>query len=416
MRTSRLPKRWTTSWQIGILIAGFLFAGPALARQSAGDDSSLPAGESEVTVQSSKDKPAQSGYGMRAPRPVNSTEREFRGFPPPRQPAAILNDIGALDARMQQAGDDPSTWRAVQMHNNEVKHDRINLISELEESGYEGTRLMELLQQKLQDIRDVWSRQYAPLDSYNALRKEIAERHKGTDLGMEAEAEIWLEVVQFTTINGLRVHPDDYEKLAAVELKRKNSELGGLLLLEALHVDKDPELRRKWHDWMITNLGPQALGRRYAQRERTFGHAITLEGEGLDGSKIDTGAWAGDVILVDFWGTWCIPCKEAMPELKRLDEKYRSRGLRIVGVLSDYQLEKAAQWLEAKGFSWPQIVDRSLTRENVEQHRIAVQYAVGGFPTLWIIDRQGILREEGDRENLEEQVLRFLDEPKPPVR
>jgi thiol-disulfide isomerase/thioredoxin len=146
--------------------------------------------------------------------------------------------------------------------------------------------------------------------------------------------------------------------------------------------------------------------------KRSFGHPIKLEGEGLDGTRIDTGAWAGDVILVDFWGMWCVPCHEAMPELKRLEDKYKDKGLRVVGVFSDYQLEKGTAWLAEKGFTWPQIVDRTVTRDRYDKHRIAVQYAIGGFPTLWIIDRKGVLREEGDRDDLEEQLKGFLEEPR----
>jgi thiol-disulfide isomerase/thioredoxin len=356
--------------------------------------------------------PPPPAYGMRLPRPVDATQRAAGGFAAPRDATRVLADIEAIPSRMREGGDDQSKWRAIRIHNEEVKRDRIDLISELEESGFVEARLNELLRQKLLDIRDVWDRAQFPVDTYDRLRKEVVKRHKGEEIAVTAAADSMLEVVHMTTLNGLRIHPDDYGKLADLELKRKDSDLGGLLLLEALAADKDPELRRTWHDWMLQNLGPQAMGKRYVIRQRSFGHPIKLDGEGLDGSKIDTGDWAGEVILVDFWGTWCVPCKEAMPELKRLQDKYQGRGLRVIGVLCDYQLDKAAAWLAEKGFAWPQIVDRSLTRERYDKHRIAVQYAVGGFPTLWIIDRNGVLREEGDRENLEEQVGKFLDEPR----
>src|SRR5262249_3094298 len=159
----------------------------------------------------------------------------------------------------------------------------------LEEAGYNGPRLDELLRKKLQDIRETWSRAQFPVNSFDALRREIIARHKGKDIATEAEAERLLELVHFTTLNGMRVHPADYQKLADVELRRKGSELAGLLILEALHADKDPELRRTWHNWMADNLGTKSMGRRYVVRQRTFGHPIRLVGEGLDGSKIDTG-------------------------------------------------------------------------------------------------------------------------------
>lgn len=351
--------------------------------------------------------------GMRMPRRVDASIRAATGFAAPRASELVLADIDAIPGRMREGGDDQSKWRAVHMHNDDVKRDRIDLISELEESGYRGPRLDELLRQQLSDIRDVWNRAQVPVASYDRIRTEIARRHKGKEIAAEAEAASMLELIDLSTINGLRIHPGDYKMLADLELRRKDSELGGLLLLEAMHADPDLELRRTWQEWMIQNLGKKSMGWRFVTRQRTFGHPINLDGEGLDGSKIDTSAWRGDVILVDFWGTWCVPCKEAMPELKRLQDKYTDRGLRVVGVLSDYQFDKASAWLAEKGFAWPQIVDRSLNRERYDKHRIAVQYAIGGFPTLWIIDRKGVLREEGDRENLEEQVKKFLEEPRP---
>lgn len=348
-----------------------------------------------------------------APRPVNAAEREARGFSPPRDVGVILAELDNVPARMINPTDDPSTWAAARRVNDAIKRQRIDLISELEEAGYAGPRLHELLRQKLVDIRDVWPRDKFPASSFDELRKEIARRHANADVAVEAQAESLLELVYLITLNGFHVHPRDYEALANVEVKRKDSRMGGLLLLEALHFESDDEVRRKWHDWMIENLEPAAMGRRFVVRQRSFNHPVRLRGEGLDGSRIDTADWLGEVVLVDFWGTWCMPCLEAMPELQRLQEKHGDKGLRILGILCDNKFDKASTWLRKNGYAWPQLVDRSLTDETYDQHRIAVQYAIGGFPTLWIIDRQGVLRCEADRDDLEALVQGFLNEPRP---
>ena len=111
--------------------------------------------------------------------------------------------------------------------------------------------------------------------------------------------------------------------------------------------------------------------------------------------------------------TWI--CRIRQQRISLLVEVCRPAGalsdsLRVVGVLCDHELDAAAEWLQESSFDWPQFVDRTLTPENKCDHPIARRYAVGAFPTLWIIDRKGILREQVDREHLEETILRYLDE------
>lgn len=123
-----------------------------------------------------------------------------------------------------------------------------------------------------------------------------------------------------------------------------------------------------------------------------------------------TGKIRGKLILVDFWGLWCTPCLEGMPEIKTVYEKYKDRGLMVVGVLCDHRVDEVRAWLGERGFDWPQLVDRSLTEETMTEHPIAVRYAIGGFPTLWFIDREGILSELGKHGELDVQIRRFLAE------
>src|SRR5688572_16549021 len=110
--------------------------------------------------------PSAFPYAMRLPRPVDTAQRAASGFAPPRGPELVLTDIDSIPNRMLEGGDDQTKWRAIRLHNEDVKRDRIDLISELEETGYTGPRLTELLRRKLSDIRDVWNRAQFPVNSY----------------------------------------------------------------------------------------------------------------------------------------------------------------------------------------------------------------------------------------------------------
>jgi len=140
------------------------------------------------------------------------------------------------------------------------------------------------------------------------------------------------------------------------------------------------------------------------------GEPIRLQSQALRGGAIDTADLRGHVVLVDFWGTWCPPCLAGMRHLKEMERKYAGRGLRIVGVLADHELEKARRLVAENGYDWSQMIWPNASPEDFI-HPIAAEYAVGAFPTLWIIDRKGVLRERVDPEALEETLLRYLGEP-----
>jgi thiol-disulfide isomerase/thioredoxin len=350
--------------------------------------------------------------GMILPRPVDSKLRAALGMGAPRPADVILQEIDAIQKQMPAFQEDPKTYGQTKQQRRELIWRRIDLVSELEESGYKGPRLAALLEQKLKDINYVWDRSLSPVTAYSDLRREIIERHGGEPIAAKAEVDELMEVIHIITLSQMHVAAQDYDRIAKAELARRDDPMAGLLLLEALHFERDPSFVAKWYDWITNNLGPSSEGYRFVIRKRTFGMPVRLEGVGFDGEKIDTAEWKGDVVLVDFWGLWCSGCVEALPKLKRMHDKYNQRGLRIVGVLCDERIDKARALLREKGYEWPEMVDRSLTPEN-NLHPIASKYGVTGFPTLWIVDRKGVLREEGDVDKLEEQISKFLGEPVP---
>ena len=356
-------------------------------------------------------------HGMVLPRPVDPAEREALGYQAPRESSVILAEIDELAAKMKPIAEVNDVWKERQNEHVAMQRQRISCISELEEAGYAGERLPALLRTKLKDIGSVWPLDGTAATSYDQLRREIVRLHAETPAAIQARADILMDYVHMVLRARMRVHPGDYEQLAAVERARKGEPEAGMLILEALVGERnkgaagDTALVKQWKDWLVDNLEPNTLGYRKVMRERSFGSAIRLTGTSLTGADLDTDAWRGDVILIDFWGMWCVPCREAMPHLKQMLDKFGARGLRVAGVLCDHELDKASKWLEQQGFTWPQFVDRTLAPPRT-LHPIAERYGIGGFPTLWIIDRKGVLRQEVDRDQLEETLLRFLEEGK----
>lgn len=99
----------------------------------------------------------------------------------------------------------------------------------------------------------------------------------------------------------------------------------------------------------------------------------------------------GQVFLIDFWGSWCGPCRASMPHLLELHEKYKSKGFEIVGVA-----QERGKTIEEANASWKKAIDELgihwinvLNNENKEQFDIVKSYGITGFPTKILVDAEG---------------------------
>lgn len=103
----------------------------------------------------------------------------------------------------------------------------------------------------------------------------------------------------------------------------------------------------------------------------------------------------GQVVMVNFWATWCGPCKIEMPHLNRIYEKYRASGFQLLGVNIDDDPRNAVATASKLGVSFPVLLDGD--------KRVSKLYDLSTMPTTLIIDRDGRLRHlhRGYREGYE---------------
>jgi peroxiredoxin len=93
----------------------------------------------------------------------------------------------------------------------------------------------------------------------------------------------------------------------------------------------------------------------------------------------------GKVVLIDFWGTWCPPCVESVPELRNLYKRYSKEGtFVIIGISSDDDEEEWREFTLKNKMIWPQYRDKD--------HRILRAFGIRAFPTYILIDHEGIVR------------------------
>jgi thiol-disulfide isomerase/thioredoxin len=131
-----------------------------------------------------------------------------------------------------------------------------------------------------------------------------------------------------------------------------------------------------------------------------IGQPLELKGAAVDGREIDVQRMKGKVILIDFWATWCLPCREEVPRVKILYEKFHGQGFEVIGVSLDKKLETLTAFLEKEPTPWPQHWLKSWDI-----------FGINSIPTMWLIDKQGIVRDVTARKDLEQKVEKWLAEP-----
>jgi thiol-disulfide isomerase/thioredoxin len=120
------------------------------------------------------------------------------------------------------------------------------------------------------------------------------------------------------------------------------------------------------------------------RRLELVGKELALKGSGLQNEAIDTSQYRGKTVLVVFWASWATPFKSELPELKKVAEKYRDRGLEVVGVNLDNERPEVDAFLKENPLAWPQIFEGGGL-----EGRLPVEYGITSVPTMFLADAQG---------------------------
>lgn len=195
---------------------------------------------------------------------------------------------------------------------------------------------------------------------------------------------------------------------------------------DKLRTDRDLEPLRKRPEFQgLVDRAEKLVREQAAERTRSilgekpsFPFAFDLPG--VDGKKISSRDYRGKVLIVDFWGTWCPPCRKEIPHFIALLRKYHDQGLEIVGInyeqLSDEKEIKQtiASFIKENGIPYPCVLGDDETKGQVRGFQ--------GFPTTLYIDRAGTVRgkvvgfnpdDAVDSRVMEELVTTLLAEPAP---
>ena len=128
--------------------------------------------------------------------------------------------------------------------------------------------------------------------------------------------------------------------------------------------------------------------------------AAALVVPGLDGKPVDLAAYKGKVVLVDFWATWCDPCREEIPGLVGLYDRLKDKGFVLLGVSMDEEGRKAVEkFMKKQPISYPLALNGG--------ERAPKGWLVPGLPTAYLIGRDGTVLKRwfGEKDLAEVEAL-----------
>ncbi|HXB02394.1 MAG TPA: TlpA disulfide reductase family protein [Opitutaceae bacterium] len=124
----------------------------------------------------------------------------------------------------------------------------------------------------------------------------------------------------------------------------------------------------------------------------------------LAGEPLSIARFKGKVVLVDFWATWCGPCREELPNVLAAYKKYHDKGFEIIGVSLDQDENTLKSFIKEKGMVWPQYFDGQGWGSKLGQ-----KYGIDSIPMTFLLDQEGKIVAKGLRgAALDEQLALML--------
>lgn len=274
---------------------------------------------------------------------------------------------------------------------------------------------IQTLEQSLQTERST-VRRVEIVEKIEVMLTEFVESYPGTPEAADASFQLGIVCQSLQKSDRAVTYLNDF--LAAVpDAADDKRAFARFFLAEAYRATGDYDAARREYNVIIEKYSAtqptiaQRAGQNLAsldsdQKLAVGNEPISFSVTGIDGETISPEKYRGKVLLLDFWATWCGPCKQEMPNVKRVYSKYNKKGFEIVGISLDRSRADLDTYIEKNGITWPQFYDGKFWKNDV-----AVKYNVQSIPATYLIDKKGKIRYKSLRGNqLEPAVKKLLEE------
>ncbi len=147
------------------------------------------------------------------------------------------------------------------------------------------------------------------------------------------------------------------------------------------------------------------------RRLNLLGNQMEISGTLLNGKPVDWNSYRGKVVLVDFWATWCGPCRAEVPNVLEMYAGYHDKGFEVLGVSLDQTPEDAHKYVQEMKIPWQSIFPKN-EKQRVWDNPLVKYYDIVGIPTAILVGQDGkVVHLEARGEVLREELKQLLGDP-----
>ena len=244
-------------------------------------------------------------------------------------------------------------------------------------------------------LNDELTRVSASLDSINTAYYEAYEAFEG-------EREAWVNIYETVWVPKFKQQVID-------SYKAHNNDVVGYVLtqfLSILNADEQLAMMNSFGPWLLSTKRVSTMkGNLEAQLSTAVGQSyVDIKGTDINGNPVSLSDYVGkgNYVLVDMWASWCGPCKREIPNLRKLHDLYKNKGLTVLGIYVWDEIKNLAPAMEKEGIVWPQIIDSNETATKL--------YGVQGIPCIMLIGPDGKILDRTNLrgENMQPAVEKFM--------